>query len=821
MKKISKKIISLSLALVLAASSTTTYGSLVTTARRISIFELTGNYVTMERGTTSTTPRVGQRLVSGSVIHTGNNSSAYLRLDEESLVLVDQNSQVAVSSSRDLLTLDVQDGNALVHIAEQRQGAQTRTRAGNVGLTVRGTMYTVGVSQTGSAVIVMLSGYAELDNGRYLREGHMLLQDAEEELYVVIVPINVNELNLFTIESILANQSYLLENSGFVTEELLEEVEHVREMIVERGNAGSSQLPVVVMPPVVEDGGSNDDSGNDNDNNDIDEETDTDEETCTDEDNYINEESCTDTDCEIPEINGVYLISNSSQLVTLAALSTSSGFAYSPLNQPDSILRLANDITLNANVSIRGEFVATFDGNGHTITLGGGTPLFDELAPSATVNDLVIRANNPMSGAALANINHGHIDGVELSDVVVASRGGNYYNVGGIVIKNHGTISRSANNSLYAAGINITAPNHTVGGIASNNSGTIEYSFSATNISASGASTVGGIAGTNAGTIRHSYSTGILTGGDVGGIAGASTSQGIHAVFSVSPITAISRAGGIVAFHSGATISRAVALNQSVTGAISGLIYAEGNGSSSTYVFAHGGITHDENTGNFGENGILVSGIETDDPAWWHDELEWPQEIWDISTYGGLPWLRHPFRVPQPFMQKPLTLTPVVYVYELKPCSEDCTCEYLCLCCEYYNCQDECESESESETESEYETEYEYETDSESESSDYEYKEDETEADTDNSYTQEGDSESEDETEDDTSSDYQESDSSNDLKSEDEEENDSSDEPQTEESNSNEPDVAKEPEEESYSQSQEGSSNETETAGNTYNATYN
>lgn len=226
MKKLATKIIAAALAFSLVTSPVVAYGATVS-ARRISVFELVGDDVTLVRGATTIAPRAGQRLAAGNQIHTGYDSFAYLRLDEDSLIRVDQNAQVAISNtSGGSLIIDVLQGNTLVHVAAHRQGQETRTRVGNVGLTVRGTMYTACECQDKEVIIVMLSGYAELDSGGYVMAGEMLLRN-EDDGALSVAPIDLNNINFFTLSAIVTNQEYLLEHSSFVTEELLEEVLYI------------------------------------------------------------------------------------------------------------------------------------------------------------------------------------------------------------------------------------------------------------------------------------------------------------------------------------------------------------------------------------------------------------------------------------------------------------------------------------------------------------------------------------------------------------------------------------------------------------------
>ncbi|MCL2223910.1 MAG: FecR domain-containing protein [Defluviitaleaceae bacterium] len=179
-------------------------------ARVITVHRVEGDNVTVARGNgRSATPRVGQRLSRGNTITTGRDSYLYLQMDAISVLKMDQNSRVAVSATRRRLQLSVQSGSALVKADTQDQGTTLETRVGNVGLTVRGTLYTMSAAGAGNVEIVMLSGAGEV-NGQPLPAGSQMSVSASGAAPAVGA-IDVGALNLFTLVAIQDNMAYLMD----------------------------------------------------------------------------------------------------------------------------------------------------------------------------------------------------------------------------------------------------------------------------------------------------------------------------------------------------------------------------------------------------------------------------------------------------------------------------------------------------------------------------------------------------------------------------------------------------------------------------------
>jgi len=109
----------------------------------------------------------------------------------------------------------------MVSVGQQGAGDSMETRVGNVGLTVRGTLYTMGVDDDGIVYIVMLSGAGEV-NGVFVNNGYMVtITDCPYDPVFEVIPFSLENVSLFTLHVMLENSAYLLE-IGTITPEMLE-----------------------------------------------------------------------------------------------------------------------------------------------------------------------------------------------------------------------------------------------------------------------------------------------------------------------------------------------------------------------------------------------------------------------------------------------------------------------------------------------------------------------------------------------------------------------------------------------------------------------
>jgi len=199
-------------------------------ARTITLSGIEGDTVRATRGDPREfDARVGQRLGEGHTLTTGRDSFAYLQMDQESLLKMDQSSQLVVSrASRDRLSLSVESGSALVHVANMEQGHSLETRIGNTALAVRGTLYVMGRNSSGMITISMLEGSGDVD-GRYLPAGYVMR--IYDDGYT-ITPLQVEEMDRFTLQAVLDHQGMLLE-IGVITPAMLEAIPALLEVYLE------------------------------------------------------------------------------------------------------------------------------------------------------------------------------------------------------------------------------------------------------------------------------------------------------------------------------------------------------------------------------------------------------------------------------------------------------------------------------------------------------------------------------------------------------------------------------------------------------------
>ena len=185
------------------------------------------------------------------------------------------------------------------------------------------------------------------------------------------------------------------------------------------------------------------------------------------------------------------------------------------------------------------EFIATFEGNGHTITR------------------MFIDRSSARIGLFGVVGNGGRVRNVGVREVsVTGSSQGNI--VGGLAGKNAGSITAS-----YVTGsVASTGGTSEVGGLVGRNGGpsdsgsSIVSSYAAVSVTGPGRSRVGGLAGYNYGRIRASYASGAVTGTGnqpyVGGLVGLHNGGSIAASYATGWVTGSgSVVGGLVGRNDG------------------------------------------------------------------------------------------------------------------------------------------------------------------------------------------------------------------------------------------------------------------------------
>ena len=165
-------------------------------------------------------------------------------------------------------------------------------------------------------------------------------------------------------------------------------------------------------------------------------------------------------------------------------------------------------------------FSKTFDGNGHIIKnlyinnqAANSVGLFRWIGPTTEIKNLGLEDINIMARMA----------------------------AGGLVIVNYlGTIS-----NCYSTG-EISTSGNFAGGLVAFNQGTIDYSYSTSNVD--GNNSIGGLVGRNDKTITNSYSTGTISGeSTIGGLVGHNYNQGVVSQsYSTSTVIGDYNIGGLI-----------------------------------------------------------------------------------------------------------------------------------------------------------------------------------------------------------------------------------------------------------------------------------
>ena len=206
------------------------------------------------------------------------------------------------------------------------------------------------------------------------------------------------------------------------------------------------------------------------------------------------------------------------------------------------------------------DFIATFEGNGHTITRmhidrsSGRIGLFGDVGSGGWIRnvglvEVAVTGSGRGNKGGLAGINSGSITSSYVTGSVTSTVGDGYSRVGGLAGSNSGSIVTS-----YAtASVTGSSYHGCVGGLAGGNYGNASIVASYATGAVTGGSTygqagTGGLVGLhNSGGIRVSYATGSVTGkNNVGGLVGRNDA-GIWASYATGWVTSTgSNVGGLV-----------------------------------------------------------------------------------------------------------------------------------------------------------------------------------------------------------------------------------------------------------------------------------
>ena len=225
-------VIALGLGLALSVSADTPR------IRVVSIFDTTGDNVTltrMVRGTArNMTPSLGERLRAEDTITTGSLSHAYLRLEgreilrtHTSTARMDEQSTLRVSErSNTNLALTLESGGLSIE-ANKRSGDVLRVRGGDTVLSVRGTLFAVEYDGGEPMTVYMLSGSG--DAGGTAIEAGEIMRGGDVE------PFAIDErLTLFALETMLEHVDRLIGEELFTADDVPEIERLYEERLAER-----------------------------------------------------------------------------------------------------------------------------------------------------------------------------------------------------------------------------------------------------------------------------------------------------------------------------------------------------------------------------------------------------------------------------------------------------------------------------------------------------------------------------------------------------------------------------------------------------------
>jgi len=202
------------------------------TARVIILYSILGPNVSMSNGNPITfAPSVGQRLRSGSVVSTYEETFVNFEVDGSSTLEMDEQTQIRVSSVGRHLTITLQSGHILMRAASQEEGQSIESIVGATGLRVHGTMFTVARTSMGEVTITMLSGHGEVRTGDSYSQNLIPLSAgytveilpfsySQDNENVTVTRLDLELMNLFTLQAIRDNHDMLDEN--IFTSEILD-----------------------------------------------------------------------------------------------------------------------------------------------------------------------------------------------------------------------------------------------------------------------------------------------------------------------------------------------------------------------------------------------------------------------------------------------------------------------------------------------------------------------------------------------------------------------------------------------------------------------
>ncbi len=303
------------------------------------------------------------------------------------------------------------------------------------------------------------------------------------------------------------------------------------------------------------------------------------------------------------------------------------------------------------------EFVATFDGNGHTIShlyiirSSSRIGLFGVVGNGGRVRNVGVRevavtgSGRGIIVGGLAGKNAGIITGSYVTGSVTSTGTGSS-EVGGLVGRNGGpSDSGSSIVASYAtASVTGSASHGRVGGLAGYNYGSIQASYATGSVKGLGnQSYVGGLVGLhNGGSIAVCYATGSVTGKtNVGGLAGQNDTS-IWASYATGAVTGDDFVGGLVGYNQSGYIRASYATGwvTSTGSDVGGLVGGDRDGGISN---SYWNTTTSGKVSSAGGEGKTTLELQTPTGytgiyASWNLDLDNADGDRDATTGGDDPW---------------------------------------------------------------------------------------------------------------------------------------------------------------------------------------
>ena len=180
----------------------------------ISISDIKGGNATLTKSDNSEqAAKRGAKLTAGCSLITGAETCVYLNIDKDSIIKMDEHSEISVSEiSSDLLKFELVKGSVLIN--EKGKEGRLQMQAGSTVLLVRGTFFTMKYD-VGKIIVDLIEGKIDVktDSGSVtnVEQGERVTvsEDSEAEVYT----LDVSQFDAFTMDSVMEYKDVLSDAS--------------------------------------------------------------------------------------------------------------------------------------------------------------------------------------------------------------------------------------------------------------------------------------------------------------------------------------------------------------------------------------------------------------------------------------------------------------------------------------------------------------------------------------------------------------------------------------------------------------------------------